>query len=284
MSTPERPDSTTITSTRSDRVRRIASLSGRSARARHGLFRVEGPQAVRSLLEHRPDLVHELFLTADAETGHPELVRLADAAGVITRTVADDVLRAMVRDHTADGGLVSPQGVVATAAPAATTVDHAVAALPAGDVTVLLLHELRDPGNVGTIIRTADAAGADLVILTTGSVDIHAPKVVRSSAGSLFHLPVATGADVDVTLDVLRAAGLGTVATSGYALHDLFAAELPARLAWILGNEAHGLRPELLERTDLAVRIPSLGRAESLNVATAATVCLFETLRRRGLQ
>lgn len=286
MSTTERPDDRTISSPRSDRVRRIAGLSGRSARRRHGLFRVEGPQSVRSLLEHRPDAVEELFLTADAASDHGELVDLAGAADIEVRPVVPEALRAMVRDQDAAGTLVSPQGVVATARIAAVdlALEDALAALPpAGEpATVLVLHELRDPGNVGTLIRTADAAGADLVLLTGASADVLAPKVVRSSAGSLFHLPVAGGADPALLYPALRAAGVAIAATSGYAQEELFAAEIPARVAWVMGNEAHGLPAAVLEDADLAVRIPLAGAAESLNVATAATVCLFETLRRRG--
>ena len=145
-----------------------------------------------------------------------------------------------------------------------------------------VLHEVRDPGNVGTLIRTADAAGADLVILTRTSADPYSPKAVRASVGSLFHLPVVTGAEIADVLDSLAQAGITAAATSGYAELDLFQAELPARIGWLLGNEAHGLDQATLDAAPLAVRIPLAGRAESLNVHTAATVCLFETLRRRG--
>lgn len=286
MSTTERPDDRSISSSRSDRVRRIAALSGRSARRRHGLFRVEGPQSVRSLLEHRPGALAELFLTAEADASHPELGRLARAAGIDPRPVAPEALRAMVRDQDAAGTLVSPQGVVATARTEALALALAPALerLPAapGAATVLVLHELRDPGNVGTLVRTADAAGADLVVLTAGSADVLAPKVVRASAGSLFHLPVVTGADPATLYPALREAGINVAATSGYAETDLFAADLPERLAWVMGNEAHGLPAPVLAGADLAVRIPLAGAAESLNVATAATVCLFESLRRRS--
>ncbi|MCS6711111.1 RNA methyltransferase [Brachybacterium sp. EF45031] len=280
MTSPERPEQQAITSPRSDRVRRIASLSGRSARRRHGLLRVEGPQAVRSLLAERPDVATELFLTDRAAADHPELTRLARSADIPHRVVGDDVLRAMVRDDDGSGGMVSPQGAVATARPVDRPLDDALAALPTGPVSVAVLHDLRDPGNVGTLLRTADAAGAALVILTAGSADPHAPKVVRASAGSLFHVPVVVGADPATLLETLRGAGLAPVATSGYAPQDLFAAALPSRVAWLFGNEAHGLPTDVIDASDLAVRIPLAGRAESLNVTTAATVCLFEQLRR----
>lgn len=286
----ERPDQSPITSPRSERVRRIAALAGRSARRKQGRFRAEGPQAVRSLLAHRPEAVTELFLTAAAAAAHPELPQLAEAAGIAPREVEDPIIRAMTREDgaPADGGsagAVSPQGVLAVAAlppedPAAATA--AVAALPAeGPLTLAVLHEVRDPGNVGTLIRTADAAGADAVLLTRTSADPYSPKAVRAAVGSTVHLPVLTGAEAPALLAALREAGIASAATSGHAPADVFDTALPARLAWWLGNEAHGLDAGTLDAAELAVRIPLAGHAESLNVHTAATVVLFETLRRR---
>ncbi len=298
----ERPDQSPITSPRSERVRKVAALTGRSARRKQGRFRIEGPQAVRSLLEHRPDLALEVHLTEKADAAHPELATLARAADVPVRAVDEQILRAMVREvgsaeHAADGGgsvssgasgggaLVSPQGVVAVGTlpaedPAAAT--SALRSLPAdGPLTVVILHEVRDPGNVGTLIRTADAAGADLVLLTRTSADPYSPKAVRAAVGSLFHLPVLAGAEAEELLAVLAEQGITAAATSGHASDELFTVELPQRIAWILGNEARGLDEATLAAAPLTVRIPLAGHAESLNVHTAATVCLFETLRRR---
>lgn len=292
---PERPDQSPITSPRSERVRRIAALSGRSARRKQGHLRVEGPQAVRSLLAHRPELALELFLTARAAEDHPELARLAAEAGVPTREVDETIIRAMTRepggsegqDRPASGaaGAVSPQGAIAVARlpeESAGAALAAIAVLPAeGPLTAVVLHEVRDPGNVGTLLRTADAAGADLVLLTRTSADPYSPKAVRAAVGSTFHLPVIAGAEAPALLDALAGRGITAAATSGYASTDLFETELPERIAWILGNEARGLDEATLAAAPLAVRIPLAGHAESLNVHTAATVCLFETLRRR---
>lgn len=288
----ERPDQPVPTSPRSERVRRAAALTGRSARRKQGRFRVEGPQAVRSLLQHRPELAREVFTTERGADEHPELGDLARTAGVPLRVIDEPVLRAMVRENpggadgaAAPGALVSPQGVVAIAdLPGAdpTAAIQALDTLPAADpVTVVVLHEVRDPGNVGTLLRTADAAGADLVLLTRTSADPYSPKAVRASVGSLFHLPVLTEAAMGEVLPALAEHAITAAATSGHAAADVFAAELPARIAWIFGNEAHGLDEQTLDAAPLAVRIPLAGHAESLNVHTAATVCLFETLRRR---
>ncbi len=169
---------------------------------------------------------------------------------------------------------VTPQGIVAVArTPAATLVDLQRPLL------VAVLCEVQDPGNAGTVIRTADAAGADAVVLTAGSVDVWNGKCVRASAGSVFHLPIVTGLSVDGLFSPLRALGCRVLATSGSAQrtldHVLATGELIEPTAWIFGNEAHGLSPELLAAADLQVRVPIVGRAESLNLAGAATVCLY---------
>ena len=156
---------------------------------------------------------------------------------------------------------------------------------------VVVLAHVRDPGNAGTVIRASDAAGAGAVLLTAESVDIHNPKVVRSTAGSMFHLPVVAGLDVADAVDALRAAGLAVLAADGTGEHDLDdlldvagrpapgVPDLAAPTAWLFGNEAWGLRPEVRALADAVVRVPIRGRAESLNLATAATVCLYASGR-----
>jgi TrmH family RNA methyltransferase len=130
------------------------------------------------------------------------------------------------------------------------------------------------------VIRTADAAGADGVVLTAGSVDPHNGKCVRASAGSLWHLPVVTDADALDTIAALQAQGVRVLATTGAGEADLDELDgLAAPTAWVLGTEAHGLPAEVLEAADVRVRIPIHGRAESLNLATAAAVCLYSSAR-----
>lgn len=282
-----RPAPAAITSTRSDRVRRVGALAGRSARRRTGTFRVEGPQAVCSLLTTCPDLIVDLFLTENTARTNPELVRAAAGADIVPRSVSPEILRALLGTPPVDEGpqgspMVTPQGVLAVARIPERAWTERVAELPPDvPVTVLVLAAVQDPGNVGTLIRSADAAGCDLVVLTAGSADPYAPKTVRASAGSLFHVPVATGADITALRTAFAAADVAVAATSGRADHDLFDVDLPGRIAWVMGNEAHGIDQELLDASDMTVRIPLAGRAESLNVQAAATVCLFETLRRR---
>ncbi len=149
-----------------------------------------------------------------------------------------------------------------------------------GPKLVAVLEEVRDPGNAGTIIRAADSAGADAVVLTGRTVDLYNPKVVRSTTGSLFHVPVAVGADLADVIGRARSAGL-TVLAADIKGEDLLAARRDGLLArptaWVFGNEARGLDDEQLELVDRAVTVPIYGKAESMNLATAASVCLYES-------
>lgn len=228
---------------------------------------MEGPQAVREALAAGGLL--ELFVS----DGDAALVALAELAGTPVTRVSGAVLSAMA-------STVSPQGLLGTAALLDIDVGTALTGAPR---LVAVLHEVADPGNAGTVIRTADAAGADAVVLTGSSVDPHNAKCVRATAGSLWHLPVVHGIALAEALTALRATGLQVLATSGSGgddLDDLLdAGALTAPTAWLFGTEAHGLPPDVLAAADRRVRIPLHGQAESLNLAAAAAVCLYSSAR-----
>lgn len=267
----------------SARVARVAGLARRHARDKYERFLVEGPRGVGEAVRHAAAHVHDLYLTPEAADRHADILARARAAGLYTHTVTPRVMAAMSAD--AQGVLA----VVATTALAAgpqpqeggAEAEAGLAERLAGARLVAVLAEAQDPGNAGTIIRTADAAGADAVVLVRGSVDATNPKVVRSTAGSLFHLPVLTGAGLGEVLEALDGAGLAVLAADGNGPVNLFDAdELLARpCAWLFGNEARGLAPEALERAEAVVSVPVLGAAESLNVAAAAAVCLYASVR-----
>lgn len=146
---------------------------------------------------------------------------------------------------------------------------------------VLLLDQIQDPGNLGTILRTAAAAGVSFVGMGKGTVDPYNPKVVRSAAGAIFHIPF-DAVDLPAWMEHFRAAGgtvIGTAADAGTVYYDV---AYPDRTAFLLGNEGQGITPSFLRRTDRNVRIPIPGRSESLNVATASALLIYETLRQRG--
>jgi len=175
---------------------------------------------------------------------------------------------------------VTPQGLVALGSHLDVPLELALAPPPH---LVAVLAAVRDPGNAGTVLRTADAAGAGAVVLPAGSVDPYNGKCVRASAGSLFHLPVVRGGDPVGVLDALRAAGLHVLAATGSGADDLDDlvddGVLAAPTAWVFGNEAQGLPGEVLAAADARVRVPMHGAAESLNLAAAAAVCLYATAR-----
>ena len=257
-----------IDNPRSPRVRSVAKLAKRQARAETGLFLVEGPQSVAEALAYRADLLVDVYITAQGRDRYGDLVQAAQERGLDVETVSEAVLETMA-------DTVTPQGVLATSRVFPTTIDDLLASRPR---LVAILEEVRDPGNAGTIIRAADAAGADGVIFTGNSVDAYNPKVVRSTTGSIFHVPVAQNGTLDQALAAVRAAGLQVLAA------DVKGADLPrvrdllaAPTAWVFGNEAHGLPDDQLRLAERVVKVPIYGNAESLNLATAASVCLYES-------
>ena len=255
---------------RSPRVRAVAKLAKKAARVESGLFLLEGPQAVAEALTFRPQLMVELYATPSALDRHPDIAEAAGDTDVEVEFVTEEVL-----DSMAD--TVTPQGFVAVCRQFPTALKDIFAA---GPRLVAILEEVRDPGNAGTIIRAADAAGADAVVFSGRTVDLYNPKVVRSSTGSIFHLPVAVGADLGNVLERARAAGLSVIAADVKG-DDLLSARndgvLAQPTAWLFGNEAHGLPDEHLELADRVVTVPIYGHAESMNLATAASVCLYES-------
>lgn len=300
MNTSERPQAPLLTNPRADRVRDVAKLAGRSARLRQERFLAEGPQAVREALRlhgarravGETGVVDEVYLTAETLERYPEF-----GSVVPPRMVTAEVLAAM-------SSTVTPQGAVAVCrfldAPL-------TAVLERRPRLIAVLVEVRDPGNAGTILRAADSAGADAVIFTNGSVDVYNPKTVRSTVGSLFHLPVVVGIDTHALLTELADRSVEVLAADGYGdwnldeLQDASAARrlapssvggvdehtrkphLEVPTAWLFGNEAQGLAPEVLDSAGYRVSVPIYGNAESLNVGTAATVCLYASARaQRG--
>jgi RNA methyltransferase, TrmH family len=262
-----------LTSVRSPRVVAAKRLAKRAFRARERRFLAEGPQAVREAVAAGRDIVHEVFVTREAATRHAEMVDDATRQGVDVYVVSGEVMSSLSQT-------VTPQGIVAVCAFLDGSVEEVAAV--ASRLVAVLAH-VRDPGNAGTVIRTADAAGADAVVLGGESVDPYNGKCVRASAGSLFHLPLAAGVPIDLTATALKARGLTVLAADGHGALDLDTAIDNGRLdgptAWLFGNEAWGLPPETRALADHVVRVPIHGAAESLNLATAAAVCLYASAR-----
>ncbi len=259
---------------RASRVKQVAKLSQRGARLDTGLFLLEGPQAVSEALAYRSELIVELFATPTALERYSDIAATAVDAGVDVEFATEEVIDAM-------GDTVTPQGFIAVCRQFPTALKDVLREGRDGGAPklVAILEEVRDPGNLGTIIRVADSAGADAVILTGRSVDLYNPKVVRSTTGSLFHLPVTVGVELTDALAAARAAGLQILAADvkGVDLPEVAHELLAKPTAWLFGNEARGLEDAHLALADSSVRVPIYGEAESMNLATAASVLVYQS-------
>jgi len=266
-----------LTSIRSPRVKAARQLAKRALRQRAREFLAEGPQAVGEALA-AGGVVTQLFVTAAAQARYASLIGLAAGQGADVHAVSGEVMTELAQT-------ITPQGVLAVCQFIDVRLDQ-LGAGSAGLALAVILANVRDPGNAGTVLRTADAAGAGGVIFAGSSVDPYNSKCVRASAGSLFHLPVVTGPPVADAVRALRERGLRVLAADGGAgttLDDLQSAGLLRQpTGWLFGNEAWGLPSDVLDLADDAVAVPIYGRAESLNLAAAAAVCLYASARAQA--
>ena len=223
-----------------------------------------------------PGCVREVFATPAAAGQHRDLREPDAADDAVPWHLVDDAALASLAET------VHPQGIVAVCGRVDVPLDDLLTPRP--DLLAVCA-DVRDPGNAGTVIRCADASGAGGVVLAGQSVDPYNGKTVRATVGSLFHLPLAVAADTPAVVRRLQEAGLTVLAADGAGETDLHMAEdgglLDRPTAWLFGNEAWGLRDDLAALADHRVAIPIHGRAESLNLATAAAVCLYASARAR---
>ena len=251
---------------KSNQVRGVAKLNKKDARSATGLFLLEGPQGLKEALD-RPKLIVELYATKEASERHGDIFDRVDDLKINFQLVSESVLKVMCDTNT-------PQGMLAVCRKLDVTLQDLLETKPQ---LIALLANIRDPGNAGTVLRAADAAGADAVIFSDNSVDVYNPKVVRSTTGSIFHLPIVIGAEIAETIKLLKANGMQVFAANGGGaeLPTIDKAVLAKPTAWVMGNEAWGFEVETLELVDQQVAVPIYGAAESLNLATAASICLY---------
>jgi TrmH family RNA methyltransferase len=231
-------------------------------RRRAARFLAEGPNLVEAAL--RRGLVSEVFVT------EASMVRFGGMlADVPVHQVTERAAKAL-------SDTVTPVGLVAVCSVPETGLDHVLAASPR---LVAVAWEISEPGNAGTLIRIADAMGADAVVLAGHSVDPYNGKCLRASAGSIFSIPVVAEADTGGAVAALVDSGLRVLATTVGGEVSLDDVELSQPTAWLFGPESHGLPSELANMATHRVRIPMPGSAESLNVASAASICLYQSAR-----
>ena len=261
---------TELLTERSARIVTARKLTRRGGRDAAGLFLAEGRQAVVEALAD-PDGVREVYATESAAAAHRDLL---SGTSVPIRLITDKAA-AMLSET------VTPQGLLAVCELRDVDAASLVARPPRLSVA---LAELADPGNAGTVLRTADACGAGAVVFGAGSADPYGGKAVRASAGSLFHVDVVRGARLEDLIPALRGAGVTVLAADGggEASLDGLGDRLAGPVLWLFGNEARGVPADLAALADARVRIPMRGRAESLNLAAAAAICLYSTQLAQG--
>ena len=259
---------TKITSATNLHIKDIIQIREKRAKFRHTAFLVEGPHLVEMAL-NTGVLIKEVYATEAFMNTKEHQTMLKKITGTVFE-VSEQILKKITDTET-------PQGIVAVAGYEPDALDT----LPLkANPLLVVLDAIQDPGNLGTIIRTADAAGADAVILLSGSCDAFMPKVIRATAGSIFNLPLIY-AEPDTLVDWLRKKKIQLAVTAVDAEKTVFEVDLSGNIAIAFGNEAHGVSKQLRKAAELFLNIPILGKAESLNVATSAAICLYEAVRQR---
>lgn len=257
-----------ITSKDNKIFRHALSLKTKKYRDRNGEYLIEGPNLLKEALKEETD-VEAVFV-------RPEMTD--EEAGIIEEGPELDrktfVLSGRLFDELKD--TETSQGII-------TVVRKKHMALPEGRPggNYVVLDRLQDPGNIGTILRTADAAGYEMAVFMKGTADPYSPKVVRSATGSLFRLPMVFVKDAEELAELVRSAGKRLIATSMDAGKAYYDCDLEKDAAIIIGNEGNGISPELMMRADEKIMIPMAGNTESLNAAVAAGILMYERIRRR---
>lgn len=248
-----------ITSLQNPLVKDTAELKNKKAREEKGVFFLEGKRAVEEALTCGWQ-IETLFFTTKEPMNNPALAATKAPCYLVNESIMHKIA---ATEH--------PQNIGAVMVQKKSTWND----FPNKDGILLVLDGIMDPGNLGTIIRTADAAGALGIFVLDNSVDLFNPKVIRSTMGSIFHLPIITGITDDQLVDFCEKQGRTLWATALEGAQDYRQGVWPKKVALVMGNEARGVRPELLERTEKKICIPMPGKAESLNVAIATGIFLF---------
>ena len=249
-------------------VKAAAELKQKKYRTQNGLYLAEGLRTAEEAVAYKA--VESLFYVATDDDRTMRLLEDAAMQNIKLVCVNENVMKKIADTET-------PQGIIAVCKMRQPKLEN----LLASGKMLLVLDRVGDPGNIGTMLRTADAAGIGGLVLLKGCADIYAPKTVRSSMGSLFHIPVLSGVSEQEFVNAAKKAGYDLLVTCLDGADNLYKADLSGRIAFVMGNEAGGVSETLLEKADKRVYIPMAGRAESLNVAMAAGIVMFEALRRK---
>ncbi|MHB8063081.1 MAG: TrmH family RNA methyltransferase [Ruminiclostridium sp.] len=260
-----------IQSSQNNAIKEIKALHLRKNRDAQGLYFVEGIRFVSDAIANGQNIVKVIVSDKlESLNGGKELIKLVTAVCNDCSLVSEKLFKEISDTQT-------PQGILAVLKKREFVFDTAI---EQGD-SVVILDSLQDPGNVGTIIRTADAAGVSAVILAKGCVDLFSPKVLRATMGSVFHIPIFEGLYINETIDLLKKSGYKVIASHLAGQNNYFDEDLTGKSAIIIGNEANGISDETAEIADKLVKIPMPGRAESLNASVAASIMIYEIVRQK---
>ncbi|MGD0885777.1 MAG: RNA methyltransferase [Thermodesulfovibrionales bacterium] len=261
-----------ITSRSNPHIREAATIKGKKGRHKHDAFLIEGPHLLQMALRSGI-AVQKVFFTEEhlATKEGERLVRQILRTGAELFRISGQILSKLSDTET-------PQGIVAIASHRPFSLDQLGLKEPA---LLVVIDGIRDPGNLGTLIRTADAAGVDAVIILPGTCDAFMPKAIRSTAGSIFNIPLVYP-EAGELMRWLQERSIKTLVADVHATQSLYEADLSRPLAFVFGNEAAGVHEGLRREADAGVKIPLSGKAESLNVAISAAICLYEAVRQRS--
>ncbi|MEJ5928271.1 RNA methyltransferase [Corynebacterium sp. H128] len=257
---------------RTPRVVNASKLLKTAGRRKAGVFLAEGENAVEAAIT--TGAARDVFVTEKAAERFSELLTAAGHMNAYVHPITDRAAKSLA-------DTVTSTGIYAVCEPVLWPLKDVMRGKPN---LVAVPVETSEPGNAGTLIRVADAVGADAVLFAGETVDPQSPKAVRASAGSLFHIPVIRETNFQAVFDTLKARNLQILATAadGEVSLDEAGELLKKPTAWLFGNEAHGLSKELMAKADARIRIPIRGRAESLNLATAASICMYESAKAQN--
>lgn len=262
-----------ITSTQNKLIKQIKSLHGKKYRDGLGQYIIEGYKLIEEALEYQKNF--HLLLISESSLKSAEgnaLLRKGEEAGIAVYAAEDRVFA-----ETSE--LETPQGVLAVLKKQEQGLENLFSS---ESFRIVLLDEVRDPGNLGTIIRTADACGIDAVILSKGCVDLYNSKTLRATMGSMFHIPVITEVEIVELIEHLKAIDTAVLGADPHSQHSCIDVESHRRTAIVIGNEAKGLRAEVKAAATKNITIPMPGRAESLNAGIAAAILMYEFAVRKG--
>lgn len=261
-----------IQSSQNSTIKEIKGLHLKKNRDASGHYFVEGIRFVNDAIDNNQTIV-KMVVSDKLESlnGGPELIEKVKAACTECYLVPEKLFNEISDTQT-------PQGVLAVLKKREFVLDEIIEQ----GSSLVLLDNLQDPGNVGTIVRTADAAGVSAVLMSKGCVDLYSPKVLRSTMGSVFHMPIFEGLSINETIKMLKKFGYKVIASHLAGRNNYYDEDLTGKSAIIVGNEANGISEETAALADRLVKIPMPGKAESLNASVAASIMIYEIVRQKN--